>query len=469
MRSRSAGPPKRPPEAGVRVAIVTLGCAKNWADTDLLAGQLLREGVGIVPDPQQADAILVNTCAFLTASQQESIDAILELAETKRQRSDRRLVVLGCLAQRHGADLLREIPEVDLVVGPGEVHSVAARLRDWFGGGDGKPVDGGRVRLGGMDRVEEDWEIRVVSRHPHTAYVKISEGCDRTCAFCVIPRLRGPHRSRSRESIVREVAMLGRLGVREVNLVAQELTAYGADRYGRPSLDPLLRDLDAGGAVDWIRLLYTYPSNWSQRLVETIRQSPRVVPYVDLPIQHVDPAILRAMRRPPPDRTRRLLERLRERIPGVALRTTLITGLPGETKRRFRALADFVREFRFDALGVFAYSPEEGTDAAALDDPVPAAERERRRREILDLQGKIAAEIGQSRIGSALTLLIDEVEGGQGAIGRHAGQAPEVDGVTRIVGGAGAVLRPGQLRRAVVTGARKYDLEARLIEMGESR
>ncbi|MBD3163190.1 MAG: 30S ribosomal protein S12 methylthiotransferase RimO, partial [Candidatus Eisenbacteria bacterium] len=439
--------------------------------TDLLAGQLLREGMRIVADPREADAVLVNTCAFLTASQQESIDTILELVETKKARADQRLLVLGCLAQRHGGRLLEEIPEIDGIVGPGEVHAVAPRIRDWFGAnGDGGARDAGAtVRLGGMDRVEEDWDIRVVSRHPHSAYVKISEGCDRTCSFCIIPKLRGPHRSRSRESIVREVAMLGRMGVREVNLVAQELTAYGVDRTGRSELAALLGDLEADGAVDWIRLLYTYPSNWSDHLVETIRECSRVVPYVDLPIQHADPGILRAMRRPPPDRTRRLLDRLRERIPEVSLRTTLITGFPGETEEAFRALVELVRAIRFDALGVFAYSTEEGTDAAGLAGEVPEAERERRRGAILEIQREIAAARAGRRVGSSLTVLIDEVEGGGGAIGRHAGQAPEVDGVTRIVAGGGPDVRPGEFRRVVVTGSRDYDLEARLVEMGEPR
>ena len=448
-----SGPERRP-----RVSILTLGCAKNVADTDLLAGQLLREGIGVTPEPAEADAILINTCAFLTASQEESIEAILQMVERKKEAPGCRLVVIGCLAQRHGASLIEEIPEIDLLVGPGEVHTLAPRLRALLGNG-GDP--GGRVHLGGTDRVEERWEIRVVSQGRHSAYIKISEGCDRACSFCVIPKLRGGHRSRTREGIAREVATLAASGVREINLVAQELTAYGIDLYGRPSLAELLADLDAIDGVAWIRLLYTYPSNWSDRLLEAIRNLGHVVPYIDLPIQHVSEPILRAMRRPPFDRTRALLDRFRKEIPGVTVRSTLITGFPGEGEGEFRELLDFVSAYRFDALGVFAYSPEEGTDACRLPEPVPEVLREERREKVLALQRRVSLDRNRARVGRKLTLLLDAVDGKGDGIARHAGQAPEVDGVTRLRGAGAGGLRPGCMMDAVVTDADAYDLEAR--------
>lgn len=442
-----------------RAAIVTLGCSKNQADTDLLAGQLLREGMEIVGEPRDADAVLINTCAFLTASQEESIEAILELAEGKRAKPGQRLVVLGCLSQRHGASLLEEIPEIDWIVGPGEVHAIAGRLRATLDGGKN---GGSPVQLGGLDRVEERWEIRVVANHPHSAFVKISEGCDRTCSFCVIPSLRGGHRSRSRESIVREVQTLVAAGVREINLVAQESTAYGADLYGEPALADLLRDLNAVRGIGWIRLHYAYPSTWRRELFACFRDLEHLVPYVDMPIQHISDRVLRAMRRPGGSRTRRLLDQLRREIPGVWVRTTLIAGYPGETQQEFEELLDFVGGYAFDHLGVFAYSREEGTPAGRRPDQIPVRERRRRRAQILSAQKEISRARQQRLVGERLNLLLDAPRPGGGWTARHAGQAPDVDGVTHLRSGATPGLAPGMFVEAIVTSAGAYDLAARL-------
>ncbi len=445
-----------------RVALVTLGCAKNIADSDLLAGQIIHEGIAITSGPEDADAIIVNTCAFLTASQRESIEAILSLCAQKRP--DSRLVVVGCLAQRHGEALLREIPEIDLLVGPGEVHALASRLRPLIERGiDGAP----RVELGGMDRVTEKWDLRVVSAGSHSAYVKISEGCDRACSFCVIPALRGRHRSRSRESIGREVRRLAAAGVAEFNLVAQESTAYGIDRYGRPLLSELLKDLDRIPGVRWIRLLYAYPATWTDDLTECVRDLPRVCRYVDLSIQHVAAAVLRRMHRPGPSRTRRLLDRLRERIPGVAIRTTLLTGFPGETEADFEELLAFVDSFRFDHLGVFAFSAEEGTRAARMQGLLPAKVREERRRRLMTAQRKVSAELNRSRVGERRTLLIDSAGPNGGWIARHEGQAPEVDGVTKLEATGERTLGPGQFCDAIIRAAGIYDLRARVLTKEE--
>ena len=458
---------------------MTLGCAKNVADTDLLAGQLLAAGFRIAPRPDDADAIVVTTCAFLTASQRESIDEVLSMASLKSERGDRnpvRLVVAGCLPQRHGESLLTEIPEIDLLVGPGEIHSIApslAKLIRTGANGDG------RLRLGGMDSVEERWDLRVVSGSRHSAYVKISEGCDRACSFCIIPRLRGPHRSRTRESIVGEVRHLASTGVREVNLVAQELTAYGIDIYNRPALADLLRDLDRIDGIEWIRTLYTYPSNWTDDLISAYRDLPHVCPYVDMPIQHVSESVLRRMKRPDGKRTRRLLARIRDEVPGVALRTTLIAGFPGETEADFEELLSFVRDFGFDHLGVFAYSPEEGSPAARLDDPVPARLRKERRSRILEAQRDVSRDRNRARIGTTIRVLVEASASGVMPMGRHVQQAPEVDGVTRLrrrgvrirsgEDADGAGIAPGAIIDAVVMAAGVYDLQARPVHMKEVR
>ncbi len=441
-----------------RAAIVTLGCAKNQADTDLLAGQLLREGVEIVGESATADAILINTCAFLTASQEESIEAILELAQGKREKPGQKLIVLGCLSQRHGESLLEEIPEIDWIVGPGEVHDIAGRVRTMvLGNGEGRRG----ANLGGLDRVEERWDIRVVANHPHSAYVKISEGCDRTCSFCVIPSLRGRNRSRSRESILREARTLVASGVRELNLVAQESTAYGADLHGRPALADLLRELDSVPGIGWIRLHYAYPATWRSDLFACFRECEHLVPYIDMPIQHISDRILRDMRRPGAARTRRLLERIRREIPSVSVRTTLIAGYPGETSEQFEELLAFVREYGFDHLGVFAYSREDGTRAATRADQIPVLERRNRRSRLLAAQREISRRRGQEMIGRRLRLLIDAPHPRGGWIARHAGQAPEVDGITVVRGRMLPALAPGQFVESIVTSAAAYDLVAR--------
>jgi ribosomal protein S12 methylthiotransferase len=438
--------------------VVTLGCAKNAADTDLLAGQLLREGMEIASDPAEADAVIVNTCAFLRASERESIDVILEMAELKRRSPKGRLIVVGCLAQRHGRELIDEIPEIDWVVGPGEVHGLAPRLRGWMDHHD----DGeDRVRLGGMDAVEERWDIRVVSRSVRSAYVKISEGCDRTCSFCVIPQLRGPHRSRTRESILGEVEMLARSGVREVNLVAQELTAYGTDIYGRSSLGELLHDLDAVEGLVWIRLLYTYPSTWTRDLFSCLQELSRLCRYIDMPIQHVSPRILRLMRRPGAVQTQRLLERLRREVPGIAVRSTLITGFPGETEEEFEELLAWVRDYGFDHLGVFAFSPEEGTHAATLPGQLPATERRERRNRVMAAQREVSRARNRARVGQRVKLLIEGEHPRGGWIARHEGQAPEVDGKTHLRDSSGRPVGVGDFIEAEVTSAGVYDLVAR--------
>lgn len=441
-----------------RIALITLGCPKNVADSDLLAGQILREGLAVTSTIAEADAVLVNTCAFLAAAERESIRSILELAEGKKARPSQRLVVMGCLAQRHGEALRSEVPEIDLLVGPGEVHRLAPLLRAILAG---KGVGPAATRIGGLDRLHGDWDLRVVSGRRHSAYVKISDGCDRRCSFCVIPRLRGPQRSRPPGSIIREVERLAGGGVREINLVAQELTAYGTDK-GKPgALPALLRRLDQIEGIVWIRLLYTHPATWTEELTDCLMSLPRLCRYVDIPIQHVSERVLRNMRRPSFRRTRRLLERLREKIPGLFVRTVLLTGFPGETDEDFEEMISFVREYRFDHLGVFEFSPEPGTPAASFERQVPPAVRRSRRRRILAAQRKISERLNRERVGRRALLLLDEKDPRGGWRARHQGQAPEVDGRTRLRYLTGRPLRPGDLIEAVITRASIYDLEAR--------
>lgn len=449
-----------------RVSVITLGCAKNVADTDLLAGQLLRQGITVTGELRDADAILVNTCAFLTSAQEESIETILEIAEEKKQRSDQLLVVVGCLAQRHGQSLIDQIPEIDILVGPGEVHTLAARLQELIENGC---RNGDRLHLGGMESVEESWTERVVSDFKHSAYVKISEGCDRSCSFCIIPKLRGRHRSRTLDSITYEVQRLAAGGVREINLVAQELTAYGIDLNGRSTLAALITELDAVEGIDWIRLLYTYPSNWSEELFSAIRDLPSVLPYVDIPIQHVSDTILRRMNRVPWKKTAALLDRLRSEIPDLVVRTTLMTGFPGEREADFKEMLDFVKDYRFDSLGVFAFSPEEGTSAFGLADPVPEAIREERRQAIMAAQIDISHQKNSARIGQDVTLLLDSVDSSGVWTGRHYGQAPEVDGCTFLRDAGEHDLSAGSMIEAVIEVAGAYDLEARPAMGGETR
>jgi ribosomal protein S12 methylthiotransferase len=436
----------------------SLGCPKNQLDTEVMLGSLAISGFAIAERLEDADVAVVNTCSFIESAREESIQAILEVADHREDGRLRALVVAGCLPQRYGAELAKELPEVDAFVGTAAFTEIPAILDDALAGRSrGIYVEAGRTHL------YDDASPRLLVGPGHTAYVKIAEGCDRICAFCAIPGIRGKFQSRTLDSLVRELEQLAAAGVREVNLVAQDSTSWGKDQPGRPRLAELVRGLDAVPGLDWIRLLYLYPSAVDDALIEALAESKRVLPYVDVPLQHASDGMLKAMRRgTTAARQRKLIERLRAGIPGLTLRTTVIVGFPGETDDDFAALCDFVRESRFDRLGVFRYSDEEGTAGFDLPDKVARGVARNRYRKLTALQTRIMAETLAAQVGREGDVLVDSVLGRDRAIGRFASQAPEIDGVTHLA--TATKLAPGALVRARVTGVRAgVDLEARTV------
>jgi ribosomal protein S12 methylthiotransferase len=398
--------------------------------------------------------VVVNTCGFIESAKEESVDAIVELAELKRSGRCRKLVVTGCLVQRHADELARALPEVDHFLGTGAYPDVARIVSD---------AQAKRLVVPDPEFVHSAATPRVSSLPSHTAYLKISEGCDNACAFCIIPRLRGPQRSRPLEDVVAEAEALARGGVLELSLVAQDLTAYGTDLPGRPRLHALLRALARVDGVRWIRLHYAYPRDVPAALVETIADEPTIVKYLDMPLQHSSDRLLRAMKRGrDAPFLRRLLARLRARVPGIALRTSLIVGLPGETARDFEGLVRFVEEERFERLGVFEYSAEEGTAAAEMPGQVPQKVKRARFERLMELQQRISREHQRAMIGRRLEVLVEgrAEETEHLLAGRHAQQAPEIDGLTYLNEG---VAYPGEIVTVEVTDASDYDLVGRVV------
>lgn len=448
-----------------RVHFHSLGCPKNLLDTEVMLGSLASEGYAIAERLDDADVAVVNTCSFIESAREESIQAILEVADRREAGELRAVLVTGCLPQRYGDELAKELPEVDAFVGTRSFPELPRILEDALAGrGRGVYVEAGRTHL------YDDASPRLLTGAGHSTYVKISEGCDRTCAFCAIPTIRGRFQSRRLDSLVRECEQLASQGVREVNLVAQDSTAWGKDLApepgrGRPKLPDLLRALDGVTGLDWIRLHYLYPTALTDAVLEAFASAERILPYVDVPLQHASDARLRAMKRgTSASRQRALVERVRERLPHATLRTTFIVGFPGETDADFEALLDFVRWARFDRAGVFRYSDEEGTPGYELPGKVPRRVARERYRALTALQREIMRERLEAQVGAELEVLVDAVVGGGLAQGRHAGQAPEVDGLTWLKGESLAV---GQIRRARVTGLRgDVDLEAEALPEG---
>ena len=435
--------------------IVALGCPKNQVDSERMAGLAATLGLELTVDPAQAEVILVNTCGFIEAASQESVDAVLELAAHKEMGRCQTLVVAGCLAQRYPEELARELPEVDYFVGSGDLPRLGRVLRgeaeDRFHAGPPVPLEEGA------------WE-RALDGAAHSAYLKIGEGCDRSCAFCIIPSLRGPQRSRTVASLASEAHQLVEAGARELILVAQDTTTYGRDLTPGSDLIELLTALDGvGGGLSWIRLLYAYPTRVGGDLARALARLPRVVPYLDLPIQHVDDLVLRRMKRGyDGERVIRALDTVRAELPGVALRTTLISGHPGETDAAHQRLLAFLQQARLDHVGVFPFSSEEGTDAAEQPDQVSAAVAHERVDEVMALQRQISREKLHALVGQELEVLVDgpDPESDFLMVGRHPGQAPEIDGVVHLADcGAGA----GEFVSAVVEQSGDYDLVARVV------
>jgi ribosomal protein S12 methylthiotransferase len=438
-----------------RVYFRTLGCAKNQVDSEVMLGQLALAGCAIAEDLADADVAIVNTCSFIASAREESVEAILELAEERERGALGALVVAGCLPQRYGAELAKELPEVDAFVGTGQFQNIAQILADARAGrSKGIYVDAGRTHL------YDEHSPRLLLGARHSAYLKIAEGCDRVCAFCAIPGIRGKFQSRPLESIVAEARMLAGQGVREVNVISQDTLSWAKDLSGRPRIAELVRALDAVEGLDWVRFLYLYPSALGDDVIDALAGAKRVLPYVDVPLQHASDRVLRAMKRGvTAARQRALVAKLRARLPGAALRTTFIVGFPGETDADFAELLAFVREARFDRVGVFRYSDEEGTAAHALGDKVPRAVARKRHRELMTAQRAIMRESLAAQVGETVQVLVDS-GGRERAVGRLWSQAPEVDGGVLVRGAA----RAGELIRARLTGVRDVDLEAERVD-----
>jgi ribosomal protein S12 methylthiotransferase len=464
----------------MKIGFVSLGCPKNLVDGEVMLGLVREAGHEITADSSAADAIVVNTCAFIDRAKQESIDAILEMAQLKKDGQCTRLVVTGCLAERYRDELRREIPEIDAVLGTGDVPEIIGAL--------GTPQPSALVANAAPaplkffsrspaatavatpappkvlpEYLYEADTPRVLTTPKHFAYIKVAEGCDYTCAFCIIPTLRGKYRSRSIESIVREAQSLADRGIRELLLISQDTTFYGIDRGERGALARLLRELNRIDGLQWIRLLYLYPTTITDDVLDAMAECEKVCRYIDLPLQHASPAVLKRMRRPGHRGTYdKLLARIRQRVPGVALRTTLIVGFPGETEADFAELEGFVADTAFDHVGVFTYSHEEGTRAFGLPDDVPAAVKTKRRNALMARQKRIVARAQKARIGSEVSLMVDGPSSDHELVlqGRLEGQAPEIDPVVYLTDCDPADVPIGNLIQAKIVGASGYDLIA---------
>jgi len=449
-----------------RVYFVSLGCPKNHVDTEVMLGQAGGAGYDIVDAPDEASVIVVNTCGFIDAAKEESIDTILEMAQYKGAGACETLVVTGCLSQRYPDALAAEIPEVDHIFGSGDYDAVGRLLAAGAAGANGRarkllPV----VTVSDTPSYLYDHTTtrQRAGKNAFSTYVKIAEGCDRPCSFCIIPKLRGPQRSRSVDSVVAEIAQLGAEGVREVNLIAQDLTRYGADLADpKPTLASLLRAIEPVDGIDWVRLHYTYPSAFSDELIEVIARSARVVPYIDVPLQHINSELLKRMRRGHSARViRGLVDELRGRIDGLVLRTTFIVGHPGETDAAFDELCEFVTAAEFERVGVFTYSREAGTHSATLDDEVPADVAEQRRDHLMELQREISRRNNDAMVGERIDVLVEGVSKESEYLleGRWYGQAPGIDGTVYLTDGSAET---GDIVSARITTAADYDLAATL-------
>lgn len=437
------------------IHFVSLGCPKNRVDSEVMLGVAERAGYRHVSDAESASVIVVNTCGFIDAAKKESIDTILELARHKEYGACEKLVVAGCLSQRHPDELADGMPEVDHLLGSSDMLKLEQVLA-------GKAE---RVLVGNpADWVVKAQDPRVVSTRGASAYVKIAEGCNRKCSFCVIPELRGLQRSRPMRDVVEEVKRLADAGVLEVNLVSQDTVSYGRDLAGDRSLAELVRRVADVPGIRWVRLFYLYPEKLGDDLVDLLAGHERVLPYVDMPLQHAADAMLRRMRRGHGGaRLRELVARLRERVPGLTFRTAFIVGHPGESEAEFEELCDFVRWARFDRMGVFRYSDEESAKSHALPDKVPARVAAQRAKKLMGIQKKISREKQRALVGTELMVLVEgpSEESELVMVGRHAGQAPDIDGQVFL---SGAEVRPGEMRRVRVERATDYDLLGEVID-----
>ena len=474
----------------MKIGFVSLGCPKNLVDSEVMLGMAEKEGHEITADAAQADVLVVNTCAFIDRAKQESIDTILEMAQLKGRETGRRLIVTGCLAERYREELKKEIPEIDVVLGTGEVAAFPAAVSGAATSSGGVSPSGGEQTSGlkpmtfhkrdpdkrqdslpvfGVDLPTYLYDASTPRKRVtpgHYAYVKIAEGCDYKCAFCIIPKMRGHYRSRSIESIVTEAKQLAAQGVKELLLISQDSTFYGIDRGERGALPKLLRALNDVGGIEWIRLLYLYPTTITAEVIDAIADLDKVVKYIDLPLQHASDAVLKRMKRPGTRRSySRLLQNIRARIPNVTLRTTFIVCFPGESADDFAELEGFIEEIGFDHVGVFTYSHEEGTSAFGLKDDVPPAVKQKRQDRLMARQRDLVTARQQGRLGERTRLVIDGQSPEHELVvqGRLAGQAPEIDPVVYLTDCDPSTFPKGAFIDVEIVGSQEYDLVARPI------
>lgn len=426
---------------GPKISVITLGCSKNIVDSEQLLSQLNVGSVDLVENVEDAEIAVINTCGFIDAAKQESIDAIVEAVERKKGGKLKKVVVMGCLSERYREELKADIPEVDAYFGSHELHNVVAEL--------------------GVDFRKELLGERMLTTPRHFAYLKISEGCDRPCSFCAIPLMRGSHATKPFESVVEEAGFLARKGVKELILIGQDTTYYGLDLYGERRLARLLSALGEVDGLEWIRLMYAYPSGFPLEVLDVMRDSPAICKYIDLPLQHASDRVLKSMRRGITNAaTKTLLENIRKKIPSMAIRTTFIVGYPEETEADFQFLCDFVKEARFHRVGVFPYSIEDGTSAMNLGDPIPKEIKQERMGILMELQRQISQERNEGMVGSTTRVLIDRKDGSY-AVGRTEWDAPEIDQEVYVQDDGS--LEIGNFSDVEIVDALEYDLHANVV------
>ena len=440
----------------MNLLFISLGCDKNLVDSEVMLGLLAKEGYQMVDDEQEADVIVINTCCFIHDAKEESIQTILEMAQYKEEGRLKALIVTGCLAQRYQQEILDEIPEVDAVLGTTAYTEIARAIEEAL---EGK----GKVTTEDLNALPLTDPHRIVTTGGHYAYLKIAEGCGKHCTYCIIPKLRGDYRSVPMERLIAEAKDLAEQGVRELILVAQETTLYGKDLYGEKSLYRLLKELCRIDGIRWIRILYCYPEEIDDPLIQVIKEEKKICHYLDLPIQHASDEVLRRMGRwTSKEQLKAVIGKLREEIPDICLRTTLITGFPGETKEQHEELMEFVDEMEFDRLGVFTYSPEEDTPAAEMPDQIPEEIKEERQAELMELQQDIAFDAAENMIGKEVLVMVEGKVADENAyVGRTYKDAPGVDGLIFI--NTEEELMSGDFAKVKVTGALEYDLIGELL------
>lgn len=440
----------------MNILFVSLGCDKNLVDTEVMLGLLAERGHQMVDSEEMADVIVINTCCFIHDAKEESIQTILEMAEYKKAGTCKALIVTGCLAQRYKQEIIDEIEEVDAVLGTTSYNKIVEAIDEALEGHTS-------VEMTDIDALPLVESKRLVTTGGHFAYLKIAEGCDKHCTYCIIPKIRGNFRSVPMERLIREAEELVAQGVKELILVAQETTLYGKDLYGEKSLHKLLRELCKISGLRWIRILYCYPEEITDELIQVIKEEDKICNYLDLPIQHASDGILKRMgRRTSKKQLIEIVEKLRKEIPDIAIRTTLITGFPGETQEQHEELMEFVDEMEFDRLGVFTYSPEEDTPAAEMPDQIPEEVKEDRQAELMELQQEIAFDLAEDMIGREVLVMIEGKVADENAyVGRTYKDAPNVDGLIFVE--SGEELMSGDFARVKITGALEYDLIGEII------